>query len=134
MFIVNLLATTTRQIKLNFVENHRVVPKKIQTSNEDWRLFITSNLEAVELEAFEELDQDRVIRIMGVNSHVDRESHLRNDCSRIEKPILDFHFLQNCDKAVISTSGFGRLGVWNRKEPLKDMFIYVKEKIYKYKK
>ena len=114
-----------------FIRNHFL---NNLTSNEDWRLFITSDLEAVELEAFEEFGQDRVIRIPGVNSHVDRESHLSNDCSRIEKPILDFHFLQNCDKAVISTSGFGRLGVWNRKEPLKDMFIYVKEKIYKYKK
>ena len=55
---------------------------------------------------------------------MDREANLGNDCSRVEKPILDFHFLQMCDKAVISQSGFGRLGTWNRADPLKDVFVF----------
>ena len=98
-------------------------------SNDDWRIFVTSDVEAVELEALEEFGARRVIRISGVSSHVDRESNLSNDCSRIEKPILDFHFLQNCDKALISRSGFGRLGLWNREEPTKEMFVFFENTI-----
>ena len=93
--------------------------------DEDWRVFITSDVEIVEREAMDEFGPERVIRIPGLNTHVDREHNLGNDCTRIEKPILDFHFMQMCDKAVISSSGFGRLGVWNRpNDPLKDVFVF----------
>jgi hypothetical protein len=72
-----------------------------------------------------EFGEERVIRIDGVNTHVDRERNLGNDCARIEKPILDFHFLQNCHKAVISgTSGFGQLGLWNRKNPYEGVYAF----------
>ena len=74
------------------------------------------------MEAIKEFGSDKVIRIKGVNSHIDQEKNLGNDCYRIEKPIMDFHFLKNCDKAAISKSGFGMLGLWNRKEPYKDVF------------
>jgi hypothetical protein len=94
------------------------------TKNNDWRVFVTSDVESVEQEAIKEFGNDRVIRIPGLNTHVDRETNLGNDCTRIEKPILDFHFLQMCNKAVISGSGFGRLGIWNRAEPLKDVFVF----------
>jgi len=93
--------------------------------DDDWRVFITSDVEIVEREAVDEFGPERVIRIPGLNTHVDREHNLGNDCTRIEKPILDFHFMQMCDKAVISSSGFGRLGVWNRPgDPLKDVFVF----------
>ena len=39
----------------------------------------------------------------------------------IEKTFLDFHMLQNCDMAIISESGFGKLGVWNRLDPNKNL-------------
>ena len=94
------------------------------TLKSDWRVFVTSDMEAVELEAIEEFGQERVIRIPGINSHIDRETSLGNDCSRVEKPIMDFHFLQNCNKAIISQSGFGRLGLWNRGDPLRDIFVF----------
>ena len=90
----------------------------------DWRIFITSDIESIELEAIKEFGDERVIRIKGLSTHVDREANLGNDCTRIEKPILDFHFLQNCHKAVISRSGFGRLGVWNRRIPMQDVFVF----------
>ena len=92
--------------------------------DDDWRIFVTSDVEAVELEAIREFGVDRVIRTPGVSSHFDRETNLGDDCTRVEKPVLDFHFLQMCDKAVISRSGFGRLGTWNRLEPLKDVFVF----------
>jgi hypothetical protein len=91
--------------------------------NADWKLFVTSDLEEVEMEAISEFGVDRVVRIDGINSHVGREKQSNNDCTRIEKPILDFHFLQNCDKAVISNSGFGQFATWNRENPDKDLFV-----------
>ena len=93
-----------------------------QSNNINWKIFVTSDTESVELEAIDEFGKDKVIRISGVNSHIDREPNLGNNCSRIEKPIMDFHFLQNCDKAVISYSGFGRFGLWNRQYPNRDVY------------
>ena len=82
-------------------------------------------MESVELEAIKEFGKERVIRIDGLNTHVDKETNLSDDCTRIEKPLLDFHFLQNCDKAVITQqSGFGQLGLWNRRNPYKNVFVY----------
>jgi hypothetical protein len=105
-----------------------------RNNNSDWRLFITSDLESVENEALSEFGQDRVIRFKGVNSHIDkdrtslslsqRQGQNDNDCSRIEKPMLDFHFLRNCHKAVVSTSGFGILGMWSRVEPVRDAYVF----------
>ena len=92
------------------------------SQEKDWRVFVTSDVESVELEAFKEFSREKVVRIKGINSHIDREKNLGNDCTRIEKPIMDFYFLRNCNKAVISNSGFGRLGLWNRKEPYRDLF------------
>ena len=96
-------------VRENFVEN------------ENWRLFVTSDFNDVEMEAIDVFGKEKVLRIDGMNTHVGFEKKLGNNCTRIEKPILDFHFLQNCDKAVISRSFFGGLGVSNRVQPDKDL-------------
>ncbi len=118
--------------KLKKIENNQYSSFKEKDVNaKKWRLFITSDMESIELEAIKEFGQDRVIRIEGVNAHVDRESNLNNDCTRIEKPILDFHFLQNCDKAIISKeSGFGQLGLWNREKPYEGVFYFKNDHFY----
>jgi len=112
---VNVTKKFWKFIRENFVKN--------MTNNKNWKLFVTSDIEAIEFEAIKEFGVDKVLRVPGINTHIDREKNLGNNCSRIEKPIMDFHFLQNCDKAVISYSGFGKLGVWNRKNPKKDVFL-----------
>jgi len=101
----------------------KFIRDKFIKDTKNWRLFVTSDMDEVEMEAIEEFGEDKVIRILGTNSHVGREKNLGNNCSRVEKPILDFHFLQNCDKAAISQSSFGRLGTYNRKQPDKDVYI-----------
>jgi hypothetical protein len=53
-----------------------------------------------------EFGSDSVTRIEGVNAHVDREWNLSSDCTRIEKPILDFDFLQNCELKILPTENF----------------------------
>jgi hypothetical protein len=87
-------------------------------------------MESIELEAIKEFGKDIVIRI---EAHVDRESNLSNDCTRIKKPILDFHFLQNCEKVIISKeSGFGQLGLWNREEPYEGVFYFKNGHFYSF--
>ena len=104
----------------NFIKENFI--KSSTTLEQNWKLFVTSDIEEAELEAVEEFGNDKVIRIKGLNTHVGRESKLGNNCSRIEKPILDFHFLQNCDKAVVSKgSYFGLIGLYNRKKGNKDI-------------
>lgn len=95
-----------------------------QIKDDDWKLFITTDIEQVSDEAIREFGDTKVIKIPGLFTHIDRESNMGNDCYRIEKTILDFHFMQNCDKAVISKSGYGKLGTWNRLDPIKDLFIF----------
>ena len=116
---INVLGRTQRAfwkfIRENFIS---------KALTNDWRLFVTSDIESIELEAINEFGRDRIIRIEGISTHVDREANLGNDCTRVEKPILDFHFLQNCHKAVISKSGFGRLGLINRHEPMRDVYVF----------
>ena len=93
-------------------------------ADKDWKLFVTADHKEVENEAIEEFGKDRVIRIPGLSTHVDVEHNL-NECSRVHKPILDFHFMQNCDKLAVSWSGFGKLGSWNRDDPIKDLNLFL---------
>ena len=111
---VNVTKLFWKFMRENFTQN--------MSNYTNWKIFVTSDFESVEKEAVNEFGKDKVIRIHGVNSHIDRERNLGNNCSRIEKPIMDFHFLQNCDKAVISYSGFGRFGLYNRKYPNKNVY------------
>ena len=119
----------SQKIFWKFIRNEFI--NKKEEEDDDWRLFVTSDMESIELEAVKEFGAERVIRIDGVNSHVDKEEENR-DCKRIEKPILDFHFLQNCDKAVISQqSGFGQLGLWNRVSPYEGVYVFRNKRFYK---
>ena len=64
--------------------------------------------------------------IEGENLHIDKVNANLDypSCLALDKTFLDFHALQNCDMVVISDSGFGRLGVWNREQPDKDLYVF----------
>ena len=68
----------------------------------------------------------KLIHNNGPFNHIDfiEFSKDLNDCSSIEKSVLDFHCLAECDAAVISRSQFGRMGIWRRKDPIKDLYTY----------
>ena len=90
-----------------------------------YKLFVTTDTEAVEEEALEEFGEDTIVKINGPFIHIDREEVGNvNDCSKVEKVILDFHALQLCDIAIISQSGYGRLGISNRIDPAKDLYRF----------
>lgn len=92
----------------------------------NYKLFLTTDTNDVELEAIQEFGNDKVIVNEGINSHLDREINSK-DCNRVEKTFLDFHALQNCDRALISESGFGKYGLMNRKFPTKNLFMFSKK-------
>ncbi len=78
----------------------------------NYKLFLTTDTGSIELEAKQEFG-DRLIINDGLNTHLDRESNLNfSSCGRVDKTFLDFHSMQNCGKAIISESGFGKLGTW----------------------
>lgn len=90
----------------------------------DYRIFLTTDDDSVYDEAFKYFDQSKFVSNPGITYHMDTGKITPNDCSRIEKTILDFHSLQLCDMAVISDSGYGKLGVYNRLEPEKSLYIF----------
>ena len=90
-----------------------------------FKLFITTDTESVETESIDEFGESNIVKIEGPFIHIDREEVGNvNNCSKIEKVILDFHALQLCDAVIISQSGYGRLGISNRIDPTKDLYRF----------
>ena len=90
---------------------------------DNFKLFITTDNELVERDAIQIYGIDKVILNDGPIFHIDRDVHRSNDCKNSVRTILDFHCLKNCDIGVISSSNFGRFGLWNRKNPTENLFI-----------
>lgn len=74
-------------------------------------------------EAVKQFGSDHVIVTNGPYIHIDREKPSQ-DCSRVKKTILDLHFMQHCDRIVISNSNYGKFGMMLRPEPTKDAYIF----------
>lgn len=98
------------------------------TNNQtDYKIFLTTDTRNIEIEAQKEFG-DKIIINDGINAHLDREHRLGDNCSKVYKTYLDFHSLQNCDAAIISESGFGLLGTWNRVNPNLNLVMFTKQK------
>ena len=97
------------------------------------RIFISTDNEQVHKDALTEFGSNLIVFNEGPFVHYDFLENTQEDCTSSEKSILDFHSLQNCDMAVISRSQFGRIGLWNRIDPLKDVYAYNNEKNLFYK-
>ena len=95
--------------KNNTVIYWNYIRNKFIQNNTNFMIFLTTDSKQVEDEARSEFGFRKLIINDGFNAHLDRESNLNNNCSKVEKTFLDFHSLQNCDKAIISESGYGKL-------------------------
>lgn len=104
----------------------KFIREHIEKSNNNFMIFLTTDTRSVQEEAVR-LFGEKLIMHEGINAHLDREHNLKNDCSKLDKIYLDFHSLQNCDAAIISESGFGKLGTWNRLEPSKNLAMFNKQ-------
>jgi len=113
-------------IRENFIEKYGLLSYKI---------FVTSDHKGAEEDAIREFGNERIFTIAGNITHTDinysSNNKISSACSVYEKPLLDFHFMQNCDMAVVGrNSGFGVLGVLNRKKPLENLYLF-SESIFK---
>jgi hypothetical protein len=109
------------------------IVKDLSANGNDYRIFLTTDTELVEVEARKELDASKIVTNDGLILHMDRND-LKNDknnnkkssenCESIEKSVLDFHSLRNCDIALLSGSQFGTFGLWNRDNPIEGIYCF----------
>ena len=97
------------------------------SSKEKYRIFISTDTEKVLEEADRVFGNDKMIKIPGLHTHLDRESNLGNNCERVEKTFLDFDFMKHCHMAVVSASGYGMISMMNRPEPTLNLYKFDKE-------
>lgn len=97
--------------------------------NESFKLFITTDLEEVATEAQQEFGNETVITSDGPYTHIDREKQSKS-CDRVKKTFVDLHFMQNCDRIVISNSNFGKFGVLLRPQPAREAFIFKQNQFF----
>ena len=95
-----------------------------KTKDNNYRIYISTDNEIARKEAIKEFGREFIVYNEGPLNHVDFVQNKNNDCSHIENTILDFHSFQLCDMAAISPSQFGMIGVWNREDSAKDVFMY----------
>lgn len=112
-----------------FIRDEFLVQFKMKNS---YKIFITTDDETAQENAIQEFGADNVVINMGDIVHIDRDVSNLKDCKKIEKTILDFHSLQNCDMAVITGSGFGKLGLWNRPNPIENLYLYSSKQFMKF--
>jgi hypothetical protein len=116
------------------------VKTRFLSKTTDYKIFITSDNDRIYEEAKSKFGFDKVFTTNGTTLHLDqyRKYHRseRNQNIQIyDKTFLDFSMLGQCDMAIVSRSGFGRLGVYNRNKAFEDIFIFKKvNKTYVFQK
>lgn len=97
----------------------------------EYKIFVTSDKEYVKSEAKNFFTKNEVIFLANSSFHIEKEikylESKKKECAAMENILLDFHIMQNCDIGVVSHSGFGILGMWNRDEPFKDLYVYTQK-------
>lgn len=89
-------------------------------------MFLSTDNQYVYNGFLKEFGQNKLVHIEGFFDHIDFIDNLKigNGCISAEKAVLDIHLLAKCDAIVISRSQFGRMAVWLRDEPLKELYVY----------
>lgn len=95
-------------------------------ANKSFRVFLTTDNAQVYADFKANYDANVLVHNDGPFNHIDYIPFSADptDCSTSEKAVLDFHCLAECDAVVISRSQFGRMGVWRRSQPSKDVYAY----------
>lgn len=110
----------------------KLIQDKFIKQNTNYIIYVTSDLQEVKDEAKEVFGKDFVISNDKSSIHIEKDfKKMKSECENdsIKEIILDFHMLQMCDMAVVSQSGFGMLGLWNRKVPNKDLFVHTNQNL-----
>ena len=101
-----------------------------QTSNDDFKLFITADKKFVIKEAAQEFGNDKVIGFTDRSFHISNVYNIlpflkKNTCDKVGGLYLDFYMLGGCDLGVITHSGFGLVGILNRANKIDLANFYV---------
>ena len=93
--------------------------------NGSFRIFLTTDNPSVRDEAERAFGKQLIVYNQKSPAHFDKDyANLGANCESIDSVIIDFSMLQNCDASVVSHSGFGLLGTWNRDQPSKNLFVF----------
>jgi len=95
----------------NFIKEKFLVDQSIA---KNYKLFVTTDNEFVIDEAITEFGMKNVIAFKNRSSHF--EFVYKDKCSNLDGVYLDFNLLGQCDKGLLSHSGFGLVGVLLRKK------------------
>lgn len=80
---------------------------------ENFKIFITTDIEDVIDEAIYEFSEEKVVAFKNRSIHF--EMAKETQCNSLNGVYLDFNLLGECDMGVISHSGFGFMGILRRK-------------------
>jgi hypothetical protein len=122
-----------RREYLDFIES-TFMPK---VKEGRFKIYVTTDNEKVKSEFAERFGAENVLSFTDSSSHMAYDfkwlfgSNLNSTCQKNRNTLVDFHMLKECDMAVVSHSGFGLLGVWNRAQPEKDLYVYSTEDFIK---
>jgi hypothetical protein len=92
----------------------------------DYKLFLTTDREEVFQEAVREFGQERLLTFYGLYTHIGKDVS-SDSCERVEKTILDFQFMQNCDQIVVSHSGYGKFGNFLRPNASRSAYFFSRD-------
>ncbi|CAF0995158.1 unnamed protein product, partial [Brachionus calyciflorus] len=95
-------------------------------SSSNYRIFVTSDLEYVKLDAKNYFKNNEVFYSENSSVHLDKDLS-KNECHKMESVLFDFHVMQNCDIGLVSHSGYGILALYNRPDPFKNFYVYSKQ-------
>lgn len=112
-----------------FIEN---LTKDIEREQKSYKIFISTDSKNVELEGVKYFGTDKTVINLGFNMHVD--NNIYQNCSSMEKTLIDFHSFQVCDISVISQSQFGLFGIFYRGDPYSNSYILESKNIVKLSK
>lgn len=122
-------ATDLSQRYWRFIQNELIIKQNISS----FMLYVTTDSETVKKEAIKWFGEDRVFFFKESNYHFEIDflpsifrwpSTEKYRCSKNRRTILDFHMMRECDMGVVSHSGYGLMGLWNRPVPNKDLWVY----------
>jgi hypothetical protein len=90
----------------------------------DYKLFVTTDTPELIDEAANIFGQDKVVGFKNISFHIHSNSEGKK-CSDFIGIAVDFYLLAHCDMGVVSQSGFGLMGILNRKvKNLNKFYVY----------
>lgn len=126
--------------KENSKKYWQFIKNNLTSKLNDYKLFVTTDTPELIDEANQVFGNDTVIAFKERSFHISRkvgrtENLNETECDRIAEIYLDFFMLGKCDMGVVSHSGFGLIGILNRKElkDLKNFYVFTNQENLKRK-